>query len=505
MTLPNSYLRRARGRSPKRQGASRTGQLANWTTSIVTQIMGEMEKRRVNDRAVDLYTNDAMSHGILETIIAEGVGIGLTPQFAPDLEALGLDGDWRATWKREAFRLFKKWALDPRLFADAQARLTLYGLQNLAAFHWKLNGIGVFQMVHRPRPGAPLPLAILPIDPFRLGTPAKANADIYDGVEVDDCGMPVAVHILRPGATPGSNAYDRYEVWDSKSGLPKILLVNDVRHIAEYRQDSILGPMIPEIRSNRDFVEAALVRSLMANMMLAAIRSSAHGGKPTSDNWEDRFQEYEQAMVLRLLPNEDVTMLNNDAPGANFGTMFETSIKRMGMSTSRGFENILRKYEASYSASRMNELKSGIITSAEQQLVLNPKFNDPILAWMLYSGVANGHLRAKSINHFRDNLRAYTEATWLPQPVREIDPLKASNAHKNDRSIGERLLGDACAEQGQDLTDYVRRAAEEIRIIHAAETEYGVSLSHLLPPEQTDMVEPEKPETKEKGDADSEA
>ena len=504
-----AFGRRNLGRSPRRLGASRTGQMGNWTTSIVGKMMAEMERRLVSDRSLDLYTNDAMAHGILESMTAEAVGIGLTPQFSPDIDALGLSPEWRAQWKRDGFRLFKQWNRDPRCFADAQGRLTFYGLESLAYFQWRVDGIGVFQVVHRERPGAPVPISLLPIDPVRLGSPSGARGDVYDGVEIDEYGMPEAVHVRKPSG----NGYDRLSVWDEKTGLPRILLVCDVRNISEYRQDSILGSMIPELRNNRDFVDAALVRSLLANMFLAVVQSPANRNA-LGDEWEDRIKEFEQGMFLRALPGEDVKLLDTNAPGANYSKQFEAIMQRLGMATSRGAENVRREYKNSYSASRMNDIKAGVLTAAEQQLVMQARFMDPCLAWMLYAGVANGRMQAKSVKHFTENIFSYTEAVWLPQPQRELDPLKSANANKVARSIGERLLGDVCAERGEDMQDYVRRAAEERRIIRDAEEAHGVSLGELYPPAggggaaapvNGQDEDGEEPESEDEGDDDSDA
>jgi lambda family phage portal protein len=483
MVMP---LRRNSGRYAKRHGAGSTGPLSNWTQSTVGQIMAEMERRRVNDRALDLYTNDGMAHGLLEGLTAETVGIGLTPQLSPDAAWLGLGEDWRLAWQRSGQKLFERWGNDAcgRCFSDASGRMIFYAQEALAYFHWKLDGIAPFQVVKSSALGAPIAPALLALDPWRLATPScgqeTSGKNIYDGVEVDANGRPVAGWFRKPEApvSAGSaGSFDRIPVWDEATGLPRLLLVCGVRHVAEYREDSIFASMISELRNNKDFVDAALVRALMGNMFLGKImHQGASAQKFSGVEWEKRVTEMEQAMLLHLLPGEDAQLMTTDAPGPNFEKMFDATVKRLGMATSRGAENVSREYKASYSASMMSQNKARELTASEQDLVLNARFSQPALAWMLYAGVVAGHMPALSLQHFLENMHDYCRASWLPQPSRHIDPLKTANAHKVELATGERTHQETFAEKGRDWREGLEQRAIELEHIKKLEAKYGVDL-----------------------------
>lgn len=480
--IPRRAQRNA-GRYPRRAGAAVTGKLGTWINSIVGQCISESEKRRIADRALDLYTNDAMAHGILESMTAEAVGIGLSPQLTPDAEWLGLSQDWSLEFQRKGEKLFERWGRDFRCFCDSQRRLNFYGMQALAYFHWKLDGLAVFQVIYDQDQHSPLPLSLLPIDALRLGSPRNySGGAVCDGVELDDNGAPVAVHVRKPGAAvaPSSaDAYSRLELHDPDTGLPKVLLVTDVRNIAEYRQDSIFSCMIPELRNNQEFVEAAIVRTLMANMFVAKLR---HPGAPQMRALapEDRFEELEQGMILNLSANEDADFMANDAPGPNFEKMFDSIVKRLGMATGRGAENVAREYKASYSASQANMIQTEKLIRSEQELTLNTRFNAPALAWMLYAGAIRGHVPVKSISHLRQNLFDYCRAEWLPQPSRHIDPLKTANAHMVEKAIGERTIRESCSEKNQNWKEHVQHVGEEMRFAREKEKELGLPEGTLV-------------------------
>ncbi|MFW5846054.1 MAG: phage portal protein [Planctomycetota bacterium] len=246
---------------------------------------------------------------------------------------------------------------------------------------------------------------------------------------------PVKAWIRKPGKSSLSTSrsdYDEFPVWDKKTGLPRLLMVCDVRNVAEYRQDSILGPMIKEIRDNNDFVDAALVRALMNNMIVAFIQN-AHGLSRTSEaSAADRIVEFEKGTILQGFRDEVPTFFDNNAPGPNFEAMMQSIVKRLGMATGRGPENVSREYKASYSASKASMAKAQQFNAAEHAQVLGPRFNAPAMGWMLYAGMLKGLIPARSKQHFLDNLVDYCATDWLPQPVVEIDRQKAASADKTE-------------------------------------------------------------------------
>lgn len=143
-----------RGRHVRRNGASMTGQFAGWPSSAISRREAERQLDRSAERAQDLYTNDAMAHGVLESLLVEAVGIGHTPQPAPR-PWLDLSEDQFEEFTAAAIQIWEQWGCDCRRWCDATKRLDYYGLQGLGYFTWKLMGIGVFQVVAKSRPLSP--------------------------------------------------------------------------------------------------------------------------------------------------------------------------------------------------------------------------------------------------------------------------------------------------------------------------------------------------------------
>ena len=499
--------RPALGRTARRAGASIQGHLSTWTSSIVDQRVAEMEKRRISDRALDLYTNDAMGHGLLESLIVEVVGIGLTPQFDPDHEALGLSQPWADQYTAALGRLWSRFGLDCRNWCDAQRRLDIYGLQQLMYFIWKLDGIGLGQIRWKDdSPAAPTPLCVLPIDSARLVTPSdKTSAQIYDGVEIDDDGAPVKIWLARPEHIRAcKTSYTAAEclplpVRDEKTGLPLILMVTAVRSIAEYRQDSIFGPMMEELRNNNDFIGAALLRAVMSNLFVMFLENS---GAEAKTDLKDRIVELDKGTVLQGGRQEKPYFFSLDNAPDGYRVMFDSIVDRLGMATVRGAENVSRKYQASYSASKASMVKAQQANVVDH-MTLNNRFNQPLLMWLVYWGVLSGKLPVPSRPELVQDLHELAQCRWMPQPMPEIDRAKRATAIKTELETHQTTYSEHYGERSQDWKKQLRQRAIEASYLKSLEDEFGVSLSVPSVPSVPDADAPDE-SAPEKGDSDKE-
>lgn len=488
-----AYARRlGRGRRARRAGASMAGPLANWVESTVSQRVAERQVERVNERALDLYHNDAMARGVLESLLVEAVGIGLTPQPDPKVEWLGFNDDWATDYQVQALRTWEEHGLDCRHWCDAQRRLDYYALQGLGYFNWKLLGIGLFQVIAKPRPFAPLSTCLLPIDSFRLVTPCDLTGrDIYDGVEVDRDGEPVKVWFRKPGSntvSPRADQCDSFPVWDEKTGLPRILMITDVRNIPEYRQDSILGPMISEIRNSNDLADAAVAGAMIRNLYTMFVNDFGQGNVTKDTPWEDRILETPKGTILVGHGKEKPTFFQHEAAPSRYSEMFSGIIERMGMATGRGAENVSRKYQASYSASKASMEKADQFNDFEHR-TLKSQFCQPVWSWWMYEASLRSRLPVKTVKHFLKNLYAYTHCDHLPQPTRQIDREKAAKADALELGLNLTNYRTILGKKGRDWRTALRQNAKEKQFIKGLEDEYGVDMSSPDAPDTAAQTE----------------
>lgn len=487
--------RKPLGRTPRRVGASTQGQLATWTQSVVDQLVAERSKAVIGARAADLYSNDAMAHGLLESMVVEAVGVGLTPQFSPDHEALGASQAWADQYVPALSRLWSRWGMDCRCWCDAQRRLDIYGLQQLLYFSWRLAGIGIAQVVIDDAPGRPSPLAVLPIDPSRLVTPTDAqDLPIYDGIEVNDFGAPVRAWLVKPGEVSSTAmGYRReqctaWDVRDAKTGLPRILLVTGVRHIAEYRQDSVLSPMITELRNNTDLIDAAIIRALISNTFVMFVENQAAARQDTDDDWRNRIQELKHGLILQGSSREIPHFFDHKAAPDGYREMFDSIVDRLGMASVRGSENVARKFQASYSASKASMVKAEQVNRVEH-MTLKTSFCQPMLMWLAYEHALRGALPVPGQN-ILDDLYHLTVCDWLPQPMPEIDRAKRANAIATELETGQITYSDIYGEQSKDWRRQRRQRALELAHDKALEQEFGITFTTATTPAEPAQDQP---------------
>ncbi len=471
------------GRHFKRSGASLQGTLSNWVTTLIDSRISEREKRKVSNRAWDLYLNDAMAKGIIEGLVAEVVNTGITPQPQPMAGWLGKDAAWQNEYQKKTYDLFEIWGLDFRNFCDATGRCNIYMLQALALFHWKLEGIAIFQVVMQDQKNRPLGLSVLPIDPGRLITPtdSKISKDIYDGLELDKNGAIKKAWILKPNKT-----YNQYsakqddcisiDATNKETGLPNMFFVCDTRNVAEYRQDSIMSPMIKEIKDSNDFVDAALVKALIQNLWTASVTSDTGttGHDKPNDDWADRIQEMEKGTLIFGRDGEKVDFLDSSSPGPGYDIMNKSIVSRLGMATGRGAENVARSYTSSYSASQAS-IENATRFDDFDRMILTNRFCQPLFSLMQYEAVLMGILPVTSIEHFKENLYSYTRTDWMPPPSRSIDHNKEAKADSERLSNHTRNFSDIYGRQGQDWRAALRQKAIEKAYMQDLENEYKIT------------------------------
>lgn len=471
--------KRSYGKTVRRSGASIQGTMANYVTTVISERMAEREKARVVERALDLYTNDSMGHGVVEGGLIETVGIGLTPSFTPRAEWLGKDTAWAELFEQRANQMFNRWGLGVHLWCDAQRRLNFYALQALQYFQWKIFGIGLAQVVVRSDALRPLGLALLPVCPTRLGTPSDATGEVFDGIEIGKYGEPTQAFIRKPDRPVGNttDCYDRVAIRDPKTGLPKLLLTCDVRNVAEYKQDSIYATLIKTLRDANDMSDAVLVGAVVRNLYVGFINAVGQGAMGANKNLdiEDRIIQTDNGTILQGLKGESMDWFSHTAAPQNLTDLTSMIHDRIGVGTVRGQENILRKYQASYSASKASFEKAEEV-AAYEHTILNRAFNAPVMAWMLYEMCLRSLLPVTSSEHFIANIDAYYSAEFLPQPMRQIDRKKAAEADVIGLNSNTTSLKDVFGRDGKDWRVETEQRAKELKHLQDLEEKYGVSL-----------------------------
>ena len=148
----------------------------------------------------------------------------------------------------------------------------------------------------------------------------------------------------------------------------------------------------------------------------------------------------------------------------------------LGMATSRGAENVSRKYQASYSASKASMVKAQQVNAVDHMTLVN-RFCQPLLMWLVYERTLAGALPARDMAALAGDLNELAKVDWTPQPLPEIDRSRRASAIETELSTHQTTYADIYGEKSRDWRKQLRQRAQEKAYIAELEREYGVSLA----------------------------
>jgi capsid protein len=256
-------------------------------------------------------------------------------------------------------------------------------------------------------------LKIQCIEADRIGDPNKAATftvdDYVQGIHLDKLGQPIAYDIFRR-----DRKSTRYE-FDQKADAKNFFLLSKPLRSDEYRTVSWLAPIAAPARDLYEMFQFELGAAKWAASHAGVIRVSdplaragagsagmnTWKGQPTSTADGTPTEVIEANKILRLRPNEDVTVFNtNGRPAGAFAAFFEAQIKNiaMGLNVPYGFfdmsrfggantrleaqqlQRMFNRYQEILVTSVLNKIKRAVLSNAIAlgELPPNPNFDKGI-------------------------------------------------------------------------------------------------------------------------------
>lgn len=480
-------------RHVNRDGANSYGTLSNYSTIPLTAFSAYSQVETISDRAWDLYTNDPAAYSIIETICSDVAGTGLTPIATPMTEYLGFNAEWEDEYQQACRDIWEIWGLSPSKCCDATRRMNINEMTLWTVFSWKLEGIALWIPLMLPEsPLRKFSLALQPIAAYRLKTPVDLmmRTDIYNGVEVDSHGTPIAYWIKNEEGndtslkTDSKSNFIRIPAYNDKTGRPNIIACYSTKNVSDYRSESIITSMLKTLRDRHDHMDAALVGAIVANMITLYIKNGLRDTNPDGSVVREPIQEIDNGTIIYGAPGEDPSVIKTDRPGPHFVDMNHSTLGELGMGSLRGIEKISREWNSSFSASRMSSGQARKIDDVDRMTVIYGFLNQ-VRGLLLEEAMTRDKIIVKSPAHFYENYFAYTKARWLAPPQIEIDPVKAETADQLALQNGSKNLEDICAENGEWWKDKRNQRAKELAYDKQLESEYGITFASQIPADQT--------------------
>lgn len=410
----------------------------------------------MRQRARMLYMAAPMGTSAIKTNRTNVVGVGLRLKSRIDREVLGITPDQAEKWQKDTEREFSLWASDKRA-CDATGMNNFYGLQQLALVSWLLSGdcIGIVKQ-RKTTQLLPYSLRIHLIEADRIATPTGfglgtsllyttgKNPDngntIYDGVEVDNSGMVVAYHIrstypFELGAALRTE-WTRVLAYQEHTGLPNVLHVIDTERPDQYRGVSYLAQVIEPLLQLRRYTESELMAAVIESFFTAFVKTEASTEdmpfNPVNEEQEPEPRnpnEYSMGpgQVNMMNPGEDVVFADPKHPNGSFDKFAEAISAQVGAALEIPSDLLLKKFNASYSASRAALLEAWKAFKMRREWLADD-FCRPLYEVWMSEAVARGRIYAPGFFSNPAIHAAYLGSEWLGPSQGQLDPVKEITA-----------------------------------------------------------------------------
>lgn len=483
MRFPATTSRSRSGRMPhvSRQAGSHRGVLSGYSPARSADVREQMERRLAQTRAEDLVANDWAASSVIDSISVSAVGCGLQPQSGLPFSLLNI-AEHEATAIEEAMEwVWAQWCRE----CDWSQKLHFEDMQLLGLRSALIHGEMLHLAIMEKEPQNTLALQLQNIHPHRLGTPAGMlhDANIRDGIEIDERGRPQWYYIANPSMQLG--VQDAHVRQPARIGHRKAVF-HCFRPLfdEQVRGRSILEPGMKLFRQLDDALDYELVAQIITAAFPLFIERNG-GGTPVVNNLRLGGQTTGGAMESNAEPvghrpnygvepggmmfgqiGEKAHVLQSNRPGGNFNAFLEIVLRAMSASTGMPYEVLTKDFsKTNYSSARAALLEAWrVILYYRDWLVRH--YCQPLWGMVFEEAWLRGLLPipSKAVD-FYDAPHLWTAATWMGPARGYIDPVKEvkSNLAAIDGLL--RTHAEVHAEQGRDWRDSLRQSAREAKFM----------------------------------------
>lgn len=450
-------------------------------------------------RSRDLVRNDPLAQSAVSTKVVNVVGPGHVVRPEINVDRLGLSADEAEAWEAQALDVWQDWAQGQD--CDVTRVQSFAELEDMAYRSRLLSGDVFFVRRFKERKGRLLGTCYQAVEGDRVSNPnwAADSEKMAGGVEFDADGAHVAYHfanrhMLDKHRMAGLK-WQRIPAFDA-SGRRQVLHIHGTRWRPDMtRYAPMLAPVIESLKQRSRYTEAELMAAVVSACFAIGMKSddgdigaglSTGAGQPQGKSGTGNPIEItEPGQVFDLLPGEELNSFEPGRPNPQFAPFIEAVAQEVGAGTDLPYELLLKKFQASYSASRAALEMAWQFFKTDRALHVS-QFCRPIYEDVISEAVARGILLAPGF--FQNPLirRAWLGAEWMGPARPTIDPTKDAKADETYLDMGVTSLTRISAERfGADYRTVKRRRAQDGSDDRAA-AKTGPNVAPLAPETDTD-------------------
>lgn len=437
-------------------------------------------------RSRDMYRNNGVAAGGLQTLKDNIIGATLRLSAKPDYLLLGKDFAWAKEWSRNTEAQFRSWADTTE--CDAGRSLNLLGLSLQILSGAFQNGDGLALPIFKQRPGSRWGTRMHVIESDRLATPPGMESKKYlsGGVQQDQHGEPLSYWIMKnhPGDKWGMHFWQStpdqwtnipaYTSW----GRRRVIHLHDKERAGQSRAKPIIAAVMREFKMAGKYTTTEL-QTAIANSLIAAVLESdldaesmnaiLAAGQSTNANVSAEEAKFNQLMggyrsklqggaILKTPPGTKMHLLSAGRNNAAFEQYMNSVLRYIAAGLNMPYELLMKDFsQTNYSSARAALLEAWRYFNGRRRWLSDYWLSAVYELW-LEEAINLGRVEAPD---FYENKYAYTRCRWIMSGRGWVDPVKEANGSKIKMEIGLSTLENECAEQGLDWEEVLEQTAYE--------------------------------------------
>lgn len=405
----------------------------------------------------------------------------------PNYRLLGRNFAWSQEFGLDIKARWNAWANSSYYYPDFNAQNSFVEILKQAMFSYITVG-ECFAVIRYKKDAGRYRLKVQLIEPERVSTPTGFRNDksVIAGVRSDKNGRPTGYYICDQHPSDTGSKTWTFVSRKSTAGRKQVIHLFDQERPGQKRGRGIFAPIIQQFKLLDNYKITESERAIAQAMFAAVISSdmpsadafSALGAELDGDddcNPLETYMGYQAdfkdssgglaingSKVAHLATNESLDIIKSDSPNTAYAQFTDANIRELAAGTGASYEQVSKDFsKTTYASARTAMIEAWKRFLCVRQSCPSKLAAEIYALWLeedlqLVSGYPDA-----TVPRFSEMPEAWTGAAWIAPGKGEIDPLKQSNASRNNLEILRTTHEEEAAEIGKDFDEILQRQAYE--------------------------------------------